>query len=45
MLENRHSFDWINIKIMDHETNYFKKLILKMIYIKHRRKFKFCRGH
>jgi len=20
MLENGHSFDWINIKIMDHET-------------------------
>jgi len=34
MLENRHSFDWINIKIMDHETNYFKRLISEMIYIK-----------
>jgi len=34
MLEKGHSFDWINIKIMDHETNYFKKLISEMIYIK-----------
>jgi len=34
MLENGHSFDWINIKIMDHETNYFKLLISEMIYIK-----------
>jgi len=25
-LENGHSFNWINIKIMDHETNYFKRL-------------------
>jgi len=24
MLENRHSFDWINIKIMDHETKHTK---------------------
>jgi len=34
MLENGHSFDWINIKIMDHKTNYFKRLISEMIYIK-----------
>jgi len=34
MLENGHSFNWINIKIMDHETNYFKRLISEMIYIK-----------
>jgi len=34
MLENGHNFDWINIKIMDYETNYFKLLISEMIYIK-----------
>jgi len=37
MLENEHSFDWINIKIMDHETNYFKRLISELINIKHRK--------
>jgi len=32
--ESGHSFDWINVKIMDHETNYFKRLISEMIHIK-----------
>jgi len=39
MLENNHKFDWQNVKIMDFETNYYKRnyykrLISKMIYIK-----------
>jgi len=34
MLENNHTFDWQNIKIMDFETNYYKRLISEMIYIK-----------
>jgi len=34
MLEKGHIFDWKNIKIMDHETNYYKRLISEMIYIK-----------
>jgi len=34
MLENNHTFDWQNIKIIDFKTNYYKKLISEMIYIK-----------
>jgi len=34
MLENNHTFDWHNVKIMDYETNYFKRLISEMIFIK-----------
>jgi len=34
MLDSGHSFDWTNVKIMDHETNYFKRLISEMIHIK-----------
>jgi len=34
MLEKNHTFDWQNVKIMNFETNYFKKLISKMVYIK-----------
>jgi len=34
MIENNHTFNWQNVKIMDYETNYFKRLISEMIYIK-----------
>jgi len=34
MVENIHTFDWQNVKILDHETNYFKRMIAEMIYIK-----------
>jgi len=34
MLENNHTFDWQNIKIMDLKKNYYKRLISEMIYIK-----------
>jgi len=34
MLDNNHTFDYQNIKIMDFKTNYYKRLISEMIYIK-----------
>jgi len=34
MLESNHTFDWQNKEIMDFETNCYKRLILKTIYIK-----------
>jgi len=34
MLDNDHIFDWKNVKILDYESNYFKRLISEMIYIK-----------
>jgi len=34
ILEENHTFDWQNVKIMDHETNYFKRMISEMIFIK-----------
>jgi len=34
MLDNDHTFDWQNVKILDYESNYFKRLIAEMIYIK-----------
>jgi len=34
MLEKNHTFNWQNVKIMDYETNYFKRLISEMIHIK-----------
>jgi len=33
-LENGYTFDWSNITILDHETNFYKRLISEMIYIK-----------
>jgi len=33
-IDNEHSFDWKNVKILDFESNYFKRLIAEMIYIK-----------
>jgi len=33
-LRRRRTFDWQNVKILDHETNYFKRMIAEMIYIK-----------
>jgi len=33
MLEENHTFNWQNVKIMDFETNYFKRLISE-IHIK-----------
>ena len=34
ILEHNHSFDWENIKILDIKHNYYKRLIIEMIYIK-----------
>jgi len=34
MLKKNHTFNWRNVKIMDYETNYFKRLISEMIHIK-----------
>jgi len=34
MLENNHTFNSQNIKIMDFKTNYYKRLISELIYIK-----------
>jgi len=34
MMEKNHTFNWQNVKIMDFETNYFKRLISEMIHIK-----------
>jgi len=33
ILESNHTFDWQNVKIMDFETNYYKRLISDMIYV------------
>ena len=33
-LEYNHTFDWQNKKILDCETNYYKRLISEMIHIK-----------
>jgi len=38
MVENSHTFDWQNVKILDHEMNYFKRMIAEMIYIKIKKK-------
>jgi len=32
MIKNNHTFNWHNVKIIDYETNYFKRLISE-IYI------------
>jgi len=34
MFKKNNTFDWHNKKILDFETNYYKKLILEMIHIK-----------
>jgi len=34
ILDFNHTFDWHNFKIMDFETNYYKRLISEMLYIK-----------
>jgi len=34
IINSNHSFDWENIEILDYETNFRKRNILKMIYIK-----------
>jgi len=34
MLEYNHTFDWENAKILDYESNYFKRMIAEMIHIK-----------
>ena len=31
---SQHNFDWNNMKISHKETNYFKRMIAKMFYIK-----------
>jgi len=34
IITKNHSFDWDKVKILDHETNYFKRLVSEMIHIK-----------
>jgi len=34
MLKYNHTFDWENAKILDYESNYFKRMIAEMIHIK-----------
>jgi len=34
MLNHDHTFDWNNIKILDTESNYIKRLISEMLHIK-----------
>jgi len=34
MLNQDHTFDWKNIKILDTESNYNKRLISEMLHIK-----------
>jgi len=34
ILDKNHTFNWQNVKIIDFENNYFKRLIAEMIYIK-----------
>jgi len=33
-LEYSHSFDWENIKILDIESNYYKRAVSEMLHIK-----------
>jgi len=33
-----HNFDWENVKILDHEHNYHKRMISEMIHIKEQNK-------
>jgi len=34
ILGKNHTFDWLNVKILDFENNYFKRLVSEMIYMK-----------
>jgi len=34
MLEYNHIFDWKNVRILDFEQNYYKRIISEMIHIK-----------
>jgi len=34
ILDKNHTLDWQNVKILDYENNYFKRLIAEMIHIK-----------
>jgi len=38
MLNHDHTFDWKNIKILDTESNYNKRLISEMLHIKEQMK-------
>ena len=33
-IENKHEFDWENISVLDMESNYKKRLVSEIIYIK-----------
>ena len=33
-IDNNHDFYWKNVKILDKEPNYFKRLVSEMIHIK-----------
>jgi len=37
MIELSHSFDWNNVKILDMETNYFKRSVSEMLHIREQR--------
>jgi len=34
MLNHSHSFDWTNVKILETEANYYKRLVFEMLHIK-----------
>jgi len=38
MLECNHTFDWKNVRMLDFEQNYYKKIISEMIHIKTQKK-------
>src|SRR5580765_6856036 len=42
--EYKHNIDWDNVKILDHETNYYKRLIAETIHIKKQKKRSQCHG-
>jgi len=34
ILQHSHSFDWENVKILDTESNYYKRSVSEMLHIK-----------
>jgi len=36
-VNHKHTFDWNNVRIMDSESNYNKRLVSKMLHIKEQR--------
>jgi len=38
IVNHKHTFDWNNVRIMDSESNYNKRLVSEMLHIKEQRK-------